>query len=167
MVDGSAVANGAEKSHAMTGSRERTVSERPAEGWELFAHDADVGVRGRGPTLAAAFENAALAMTAAMADPATIAGTETIRIACDAPDTELLLVDWLNALVFEMATRGMIFGVFHVRIDDRRLEAEVAGEPIDPGRHAPAVEVKGATYTALKVGQEADGSWIAQCVIDV
>jgi tRNA nucleotidyltransferase (CCA-adding enzyme) len=29
------------------------------------------------------------------------------------------------------------------------------------------VEVKGATYTALRVAQEADGAWVAQCVVDV
>lgn len=32
--------------------------------WEHFPHGADIGVRGFGPTMAAAFEQAALAMTA-------------------------------------------------------------------------------------------------------
>jgi SHS2 domain-containing protein len=138
-----------------------------AGGWELFAHDADIGVRGRGPTPAAAFENAALAMTAAILDPAAVSPEESVRIACEAPDLELLLVDWLNALVFEMATRGLLFGAFSVRIAGGRLEAEARGEPVDPGRHAPAVEVKGATYTALRVAEGDDGVWTAQCVIDV
>jgi len=35
-------------------------------GWELFPHDADIGVRSRGATLAEAFANAARAMTAAI-----------------------------------------------------------------------------------------------------
>ena len=151
----------------MIGRHDAAARVQRAEDWELFAHDADIGVRGYGSTVAAAFENAAMAMTATMADPASVAGAETAKIACEAPDLELLLVDWLNALVFEMATRGMIFGAFHVRIDGNRLDAEVAGEPVDPERHAPAVEVKGATYTALKVAQDADGRWTAQCVIDV
>jgi len=38
---------------------------------------------------------------------------------------------------------------------------------VDIARHRPAVEVKGATYTALRVAQEADGAWVAQCVVDV
>ena len=151
----------------MIGRRDAAARVRRGEDWELFAHDADIGVRGHGPTVATAFENAAIAMTAAMVDPAIVVGAETAKIACEAPDIELLLVDWLNALVFEMATRGMIFGAFHVRIDDNRLDAEVAGEPVDPKRHAPAVEVKGATYTALKVAQDSDDRWTAQCVIDV
>jgi len=34
-------------------------------------------------------------------------------------------------------------------------------------RHQPTVEVKGATYTELKVAQDALGQWVAQCVVDV
>ena len=145
--------------------RMQGITER--SGWELFAHDADIGVRGRGPTMAAAFENAALAMTAAILDPASVTPRDTVAIACEAPDPGILLVDWLNALIYEMATRGMVFASFSVRIDGDRLEAEAHGEPIDPARHAPAVEVKGATLTALKVARDADGTWTAQCVIDV
>ena len=144
-------------------SRKETAQGR----WELFAHDADIGVRGYGPTLPIAFENAARAMTAVAVDPATIIPRQRVRIACEAPDPEFLLVDWLNALVYETATRGLLFGDFRVRIDGGRLEAEVRGEPIDPDRHAPAVEVKGATYTEAKVATGADGLWMAQCVIDV
>jgi SHS2 domain-containing protein len=35
---------------------------------------------------------------------------EEVRISCSAPDDELLLVDWLNALIYEMALRKMLFG---------------------------------------------------------
>ena len=37
--------------------------------WEHFPHGADIGVRGIAPTKAGAFEQAALAMTAIVADP--------------------------------------------------------------------------------------------------
>lgn len=145
-----------------------TPPDRDAAGrWELFPHGADVGVRGHGETEAVAFENAARALTAVLVDPGEVRSRETVRIVCEAPDRETLLVDWLNALVYEMATRGMVFGDFAVRLDDGRLEAEARGEPVDQVRHAPAVEIKGATYTALKVAREADGLWTAECVIDV
>ena len=80
---------------------------------------------------------------------------------------ELLFADWLNALVFEMATRQMLFGRFEVRIEGTRLQATAWGEPVDRDRHRPAVEVKGATYTALRVAREPDGAWVAQAVVDV
>jgi tRNA nucleotidyltransferase (CCA-adding enzyme) len=135
--------------------------------WEHFAHEADIGVRGIGTSKEAAFEQAAVALTAAIVDPEELAAEQAVEIACEAPDDELLLVDWLNALVYQMATRRLLFGRFEVRIDGHRLRARAWGEPIDVARHQPAVEVKGATLTSLRVGQEPDGTWVAQCVVDV
>ncbi len=66
-----------------------------------------------------------------------------------------------------MATRQMLFGRYAVRIDGDTLSATAWGERVDIGRHAPATEAKGATYTALAVRQLEDGGWVAQCVIDV
>jgi tRNA nucleotidyltransferase (CCA-adding enzyme) len=136
-------------------------------GWEHFPHEADVGIRGFGRTRAAAFEQAALAMTAAVTDPGDVEQVDEIELTCAAPDDELLLVDWLNALVYEMATRSMLFSRFEIEIDAGRLRGRAWGEGVDVERHKPAVEVKGATYTSLRVGQDPDGTWVAQCVIDV
>jgi tRNA nucleotidyltransferase (CCA-adding enzyme) len=135
--------------------------------WEHFRHEADVGVRGIAPTLGGAFEQAALAMTAVITDPAAVAALTPVAVECAAPDAEILLADWLNALVFEMATRRMLFGRFEVAVEDGRLHAAAWGELVDAQRHKPAVEVKGATFTALRVAREPDGAWIAQCVVDV
>lgn len=135
--------------------------------WEHFEHGADIGVRGVGGTLAQAFEQAAIAMTAAITDPAGVAALTQVEIGCEAPDAELLLADWLNALVYEMQVRHLLFGRFAVSIHDNRLSARAWGEPIDVARHHPAVEVKGATYTQLAVRQLDDGNWLAQCIVDV
>jgi tRNA nucleotidyltransferase (CCA-adding enzyme) len=135
--------------------------------WEHFPHQADIGVRGVGVSKAEAFEQAALALTAVITDPGALSPSEKVEMNCEAPDDELLLVDWLNALVYQMATRRLLFGRFEVHLDDRRLRAKAWGEPIDVARHQPAVEIKGATLTSLWVGQEASGAWVAQCVVDV
>ena len=137
------------------------------EHWEHFSHGADVGVRGFGLTKAAAFEQAALALTAAITDPARVAAQETVEIACQAADDELLLAAWLNAIVSEMAVRRMLFGRFHVDLQGDRLQATASGEPTSVERHEPAVEVKGATYTALRVARTDDGGWLSQTVVDV
>jgi len=63
--------------------------------------------------------------------------------------------------------RNMLFSRFAVRIEDTRLEGTLSGEPVDVARHQPACEPKGATYTALKVAQDADGIWSAACIVDV
>jgi len=135
--------------------------------WEHFPHGADMGVRGYGPTKTEAFEQAALAMMAAITDPDRIEPRESVTIRCEAPNDELLFADWLNALVYEMATGKMLFSRFSVRIEGTHLEAQVWGEPVDVARHRPAVEVKGATYTALRVARDDSGQWLAQTVVDV
>ena len=137
-----------------------------AAGWSHFRHGADIGVRGTGQTQAEAFEQAALALTAVVADPGTVEPAVAVPIRCEAPDREQLLYDWLNAVVYEMATRRMLFGRYSIAIGDTRLDALAYGEPVDRLRHHPAVEVKGATYTGLAVARE-EGRWTAQCVVDV
>jgi len=134
--------------------------------WEHYAHDADLGVRGLGETLAEAFAQAAMALTAVVTDPASVRPLSPVTITCQAPDDELLLAEWLNALIYEMATRRMLFSRFDVTIEDGRLSAQAWGEPVDPARHRPAVEPKGATYTTLRVARGPEG-WVAQTVIDV
>jgi tRNA nucleotidyltransferase (CCA-adding enzyme) len=135
-------------------------------GWEHLPHGADIGVVGMGPTKAEAFRQAAIALTAVVTDPSAVRATTPVPIACRAPSVELLLVDWLNAVIFEMAVRSMLFGDFTVDLTDTALRATAWGEPVDRDRHEPAVEVKGATMTALSVTPVAEG-WRAQCVVDV
>lgn len=135
--------------------------------WEHFDHGADIGVRGFGPTKPAAFEQAALALTAVVTDPTDVEPLETVEIRCEAGDDELLLAAWLNAIVTEMALRGMLFSRFHVELDGTHLRGTAAGEPTSRQRHAPAVEVKGATYTQLRVAPSPGGGWLAQTVVDV
>jgi SHS2 domain-containing protein len=134
--------------------------------WEHFAHGADIGVRGFGATREQAFEAGAIALTAVVTDPAAVRVLQALDVRCEAPDDELLFAAWLDTVIYEMATRRMLFGRFRVRISGARLEGEIEGEPIDVVRHRPAVEVKGATYTELRVAREGD-RWVAQTVVDV
>lgn len=134
--------------------------------WEHYEHGADIGVRGIAATKAAAFEQAALALTAVVTDPGTVVGRRAVEIRCEAPDDELLFAHWLNAVITEMATRRMLFGRFEVHLDGHRLRARAFGETASVARHRPAVEVKGATCTELRVAAH-DGGWLAQTIVDV
>ena len=135
--------------------------------WQHFAHGADIGIRGYGGTPAAAFAAAALAVTSVVTSLNLVRPLVTVHVECEVADLELLFYEWLNALVFEMATRHMLFSRFEVHIQGPRLNADLVGEPVDVARHAPAVEIKGATLTELAVRQDAPGEWRAQCVLDV
>jgi SHS2 domain-containing protein len=136
-------------------------------GWEHFSHGADVGVRGFGGSAEEAFEQAALALSAVVADISTIAPRQNVKVQCDAPDLELLLVSWLNAIIYEMAVRRMLFSKFRVAISKLSLTGTLSGEEVDPERHQVAVEAKGATVTELRVVCDQDGQWVAECVVDV
>ena len=135
--------------------------------WEHFRHGADVGVRGSGVSRADALEQIALALTAVVADPLRVRGETLVELRCGAPDDELLVVDWLNALIYQMATRNLLFGRFAVTLHDHALEAKAWGESVDHERHQPLVEVKAATYAELSMARRQDGTWVAQCVVDV
>lgn len=138
----------------------------PRPSWEHFSHDADIGLVGFGPTKAEAFRQAAIALTAIVTEPERVQAVTSIELDCRAPDDELLFVEWLNTIIYEMAVRSMVFGDFTVEIEDGELRATARGEQVDVDRHQPAVEIKGATMTALQVAPVA-GGWRAQCVVDV
>lgn len=117
--------------------------------------------------MAVAFEQAALALTAVVADVSSVRPSETVEVHCEAPDRELLLVSWLNAIIYEMAVRNMLFGAYKVVLSGLSLTGTLAGEAVDSERHQLAVEVKGATVTDLKVECNDNGCWVAQCIVDV
>jgi SHS2 domain-containing protein len=140
----------------------------PPARWEHFSHQADIGVRGLGSTMGEAFEQAALAMTAVITPPEAVRCLRHVTIRCQAPDAELLFADWLNALIYEMADHRLLFGRYSVAITGDCLTGEAWGEIVDRARHRPTVEIKGATYTELKVDRRPDGQgWFAQAVLDV
>ncbi|HYA87776.1 MAG TPA: archease [Nitrospirota bacterium] len=134
--------------------------------YETFAHESDIGIRGYGNTLEEAFENAALAMYSVIVKVDLIQPLERKEVTASAPDGELLLVEWLNALLSLSDVERMVYSRFRVKIEGTALTGTVWGEKLDRTRHEPNVEVKGATYHMLKVYKDGD-SYVAQCVVDV
>jgi protein archease len=134
--------------------------------YETFAHEADIGIRGRGSTPEEAFAQAAAAMYSVMVDIARVEEKEFRGVNVAADDREQLLVEWLNGLLTVSDIERMVFARFEVRIEGNRLAGTAWGEPLDRTKHDPKVEVKGATYHLLQVDREGD-HYVAQCVVDV
>lgn len=134
--------------------------------FENFSHEADIGVRGIGKTVEEAFEMAALALTSVVTNVEKISPQKTLHIHCEDSDIELLFYDWMNSLIYEMDIKKMVFGKVEVHLINHSLEADITGESVDLKKHDPAVDVKGATMTELKV-EKINGEWVAQCVVDV
>jgi len=135
--------------------------------WEHYPHDADMGVRGIGNTLDQAFEQAMLALTAIIVDPDQLKDEKQIHIQCSSDDIELLFTDWLNEIIYHMATDHLLFHRAKIKITNGVLNAQLWGEVINVDKHQPTVEVKGATFTTLKVEQLENNEWLAQTVVDV
>jgi len=140
----------------------RSVTPRGAD---YFEHDADIGVAGRGATLEEAFESAAAATFAIMADLSAVRPEQSVTLAFEEADVEIALVRWLNLLLGLSHERGLVFSRFWIERDGVLWRGGASGEPwrrdLERG-----TEVKGATLTMLEVKQERDG-WRARCVVDV
>ena len=134
--------------------------------FETFEHEADIGIRGFGGSMKEAFENAAVALYSVMVNIDTVNPVEERTVTVSAPDRELLLVEWLNALLAISDIERMVFSKFEVEMEGTTLTGVARGETLDRDRHEPHVEVKGATYHMLSV-KEQDGIYTAQCVVDV
>ena len=135
--------------------------------WEHFHHQADIGIRGFGETLNEALEQGAVALMAVICSPGKVQPKQPVKIECEAHPTDLLFSDWINALIYEMDVRKMLFSRFEVVIENHHLTGTAWGEKADPDRHEFAVEVKAATFMELKAYHTNDDQWIVQCVVDV
>ncbi len=134
--------------------------------YETFEHEADIGIRGFGRSLEEAFENSAIALYSVMVNIDRVDPKEKRTVSASAPDRELLLVEWLNALLALSDIERLVFSKFEVKIEGLALAGTAWGEPLDHVRHEEHVEVKGATYHMLNIKEE-NGRYRAQCVVDV
>jgi SHS2 domain-containing protein len=130
-----------------------------------FEHDADIGIIGRGATPEAAFESAAAAMFAIMAEGVEEPWEAEIAFGFEEEDLEFALVAWLNGLIARAQAEGVVLGKFELKREGSRWSAKAWGRPWTK-ETVRGVEVKGATLTMLSV-KESDGLWEARCIVDV
>jgi len=140
--------------------------------YEYLDHTADVGLRGRGQTLAEALAHGALGLLNLMVDLERVEPKRKVAIECEAGDPAALFVELLNELLAQRELEGMFFGDFEVTrleqtADGYRLQGVARGEPMDIERHQPKVEVKAATYGGLKYFVDENGEHVVQCVLDL
>jgi SHS2 domain-containing protein len=130
----------------------------------------DVAFEARADTLEALFAAAAEALLAAtLANPEDVAAREREPVRLAEPDRELLLLRFLNELVFLRDARGLLLRAGALRITsngEARLEGELVGERIERGRHRLEADVKAATAHGLRV-ERAGAGWRASVTLDV
>lgn len=137
------------------------------ERFALLEHTAEVGVVGYGPTLAAAFAQAALALTSVITDIERIAERQERRFVVGGRDGVDLLVAWLSELVYVFDVERLVFRRFALEIaPEWQLSGVGYGEPFDRSRHPLRLQIKAVTYHQAVVAPEG-GGWRAQAYLDV
>lgn len=141
------------------------ASEPPEAGYAILEHTADVGIRAFGPTLEAAFEQAAWGLVDLLDIRGEGAG-EPRSMSVSASDEAALLVDLLNELILLHETEEVAVSSVEVeRVGARTLDAEVSVVPL--GRRAAGVVVKAATYHRLSVERTAGGGVEVRIYLDI
>jgi protein archease len=126
--------------------------------YEIFGTTADVGVTSYGGTLPEAFEAQAQGMFDVMAEPSSVQPKEEFAVEADGSDDEVLLVAFLNELLFLFDAKRVLLREFHVtESGGGRLKAAVRGEEIDLTRHVIKTPIKAVTYHMLKVERTPEG----------
>jgi len=124
----------------------------------------------QGPSVEAAFVAAGRALLAAtVEEPAAVERRERRSVVLEEPDLELLLLRFLNELVYLRDAEELLLHPEHIEIiwhDSVQLTADLAGEPIDRRRHTLASDVKAATAHELRVAKMTEG-WMATATLDV
>jgi SHS2 domain-containing protein len=134
--------------------------------FEILDHTADVGIVAYGADLSQAFANAARALFSLITELDDVEEVIYRDIELAASDEESLLVEWLNELVYQFDTEGIIFKRFDIiQLDNTHLKARSYGEKIDSSRHRLKIGVKAATYHMLKVDKN-DGCKV-QVLFDI
>jgi SHS2 domain-containing protein len=131
----------------------------------------DIRFVARGATLDAVFRAAAEALLAATIDnPEAVAPRVQRAVAFEEPDLELLLLRFLNELVYLRDAEGLLLHPARVEVATdagrARVTAQLAGEPLARGRHLPASDVKAVTAHGLRVAR-APAGWEATVTLDV
>ena len=119
----------------------------PTAGFDYFEVAADVGVTAWGATLAEAAGALARGVFNLIVPLTTVEPREPREIAVEGSDEAMLLVNWINELLYLHDIDGWL--LTQAEVDPcvpPRLTARVTGERFDPGRHPRGTLVKAATY---------------------
>jgi len=141
----------------------RTV-EKP---FEIIDHTADIGIVAYGADIKQVFVNAALGLFNLMAEPDDFKEDIKREMELSAEDVEILLVEWLNELIYIFDVEHIFFKRFEIdKLSSNQIRAKCFGEKIKPGQHKLKREVKAATYHMLRINKE-DGGYKVQVIFDI
>ncbi len=135
--------------------------------FEVIEHTADVGVIGKGRTMADAFESAAYGMFSIMADIGKYQATKTKVIRAKGHDDIALFQSFLANLITLFETERVLPVDFQIEeISMGRLTCYVMVRPIDNDIEWIGPQIKAVTFHQMAIWEE-NGMWHARAIFDV
>ena len=128
-------------------------------------HTADVKIRVEAETLEELFSEAVRALMVIMYGTA-VPGTRTVLVEVHAGDLVGLVHDLLSEALFLSEVNEVVFASARLTIEEGAVHGILEGEPFDPARHRNGSEVKGITYSGMKIRKEND-KYILDIILDV
>ena len=134
--------------------------------FEYFDVTADIGVKVWGNSINELFENAAIAVTSLMIDPASLKRNITKEIFVEGNDIPSLLINWITELLIIRDSEAILFSSFKVNVssDGRTLTAKILGDHIIGS--TIEMDIKAITYSLFEL-EELDNSFHVQFVLDI
>ena len=134
--------------------------------FQIIEHTADVGIKAFGSTLSEAFANTARGMFSLITDLDSIGEILHRDIRVKASSRELLLVEWLNELIYLFDVENVLFHRFEfVSLTETGLKARCYGEKVNRDRHELKTGIKSATYHMLEIKQNT--GYTVQVLFDI
>lgn len=134
--------------------------------YRLLEHTADMGIAAFAESRGALYVAAAEGLMAILDPSGPVRSLQERKLAVTADDSGELMVSWLGEVLY-LVEQGFLPCAFEIqRINETALDAVVAGEPFDTGRHALAREVKAITFHRLEV-ERTGGGWRARVFVDL
>jgi SHS2 domain-containing protein len=133
--------------------------------FEELPHTADIRIRVKAESLEALFSESAVAMMKIMYgvnEPGTVQRT----ISIEADEVENLMMDFLSEVLFLSEVDDLVFSSAEVSLSGNHLQATLSGEPFDPGKHRAGTEIKGVSYSGLRILKE-DPGYVLDILFDV
>lgn len=135
--------------------------------FDIIDHTADIGIVAYGCDIKELFANAALGLFSLMLDLDTIGETMERALELSAEDTDVLLVEWLNELIYTFDVEHLAFKRFEIdELTSDTIRARCFGDKIDPQRQKIKREIKAATYHMLQIGKE-NNKYKVQIIFDI
>jgi SHS2 domain-containing protein len=137
----------------------------------MLDHTADVGFEIEAPTLEALFDEARRALLMTMFERPPERGEEERPVRLSASDLEILLVRWINELVYLVQGDGFVpvradVNIREVGGEGFSVDALLAGALLDLEGYGWQGEIKSATFHGLDVVHTSEG-WHARVILDV